>query len=320
MDRVRATSRARPAVGVALIGRALAARAPAAPSGPRRRSPSARTAPPSGCCRRWTTTSLVIESTSDRPVWVSTSVTSESQREDSPGVSSGTGTISSRRFLMRGHPAQHRRRTAAPRGRRSRTPRRAASSWSEHADEVADHVVDRDRLGPGAHPAGRDHRRQVVDQLPGHLPGDAAGADDDAGAQHGHRHAGRAEQALDLAPAAQVRGERLVVAAEAAEVDDLLHPGRGGGRTEGARGLGVERARSPWSPASARGSRPRGSRRAARRACRRRGRRRGPARPRPRSRRGAGSSPGRRGRPRRARGTAVARRSRRRRRPGRVRW
>ena len=48
----------------------------------------------------WTTTSLAIESTSERPAWVSTSVTSASQREESPGVSSGTGTISSRRFLI----------------------------------------------------------------------------------------------------------------------------------------------------------------------------------------------------------------------------
>ena len=43
-----------------------------------------------------TTTSLVIESTRDRPVWVSTSVTRDSQREDSCGVSSGTGTIARR--------------------------------------------------------------------------------------------------------------------------------------------------------------------------------------------------------------------------------
>ena len=40
-----------------------------------------------------TTTSLVIESTRLRPVVVSTSVTSDSQREDSWGESRGTGTI-----------------------------------------------------------------------------------------------------------------------------------------------------------------------------------------------------------------------------------
>ena len=42
-----------------------------------------------------TTTSLVIESISDRPVCTSTPVTRASQREDSCGESSGTGTTSS---------------------------------------------------------------------------------------------------------------------------------------------------------------------------------------------------------------------------------
>ena len=44
-----------------------------------------------------TTTSLLIESTRFRAVAVSTSVTRDSQREDSRGVSSGTATIGSRR-------------------------------------------------------------------------------------------------------------------------------------------------------------------------------------------------------------------------------
>ena len=45
---------------------------------------------------------------------------------------------------------------------------------------------------------------------------------------------------LDLAARAQVGGEVLVVVvAEPAHVDDLLHPGRGGRGAEGARGLGV---------------------------------------------------------------------------------
>ena len=47
-------------------------------------------------------------------------------------------------------------------------------------------------------------------------------ADDDPGAQRGDRDAGRAEQALDLAPALQVRGQVVVVVAEPAEVDDLV--------------------------------------------------------------------------------------------------
>ena len=47
-----------------------------------------------------TTTSLVIESISDRPVCTSTLVTRDSQREDNRGESSGTGTTSSRRPSM----------------------------------------------------------------------------------------------------------------------------------------------------------------------------------------------------------------------------
>ena len=80
--------------------------------------------------------------------------------------------------------------------------------------------------------------------------------DDDAGAQHGDRHAGLAEQPLDLAPAAQVRRQVVGVAAQPAEVDDLLHPGVGRGLAEGAGRLGVEPLEVAWSPASARGSRP----------------------------------------------------------------
>ena len=48
----------------------------------------------------FTTTSVAIESTSDRPVWVSTSVTSASQSDDSPGDSRGTGTTSSGRLMI----------------------------------------------------------------------------------------------------------------------------------------------------------------------------------------------------------------------------
>ena len=61
--------------------------------------------------------------------------------------------------------------------------------------------------------------------------------DDDPGPDDGHRDAGGPEQFLDLAAAAQVRRQRVLVVAEAAEVDDALQPGprtrlaecRGGG-------------------------------------------------------------------------------------------
>ena len=54
-----------------------------------------------------TITSLIIESTSDRPVRVSTSVTSESHRADSDGVRNGTGDHDSLAALDRGKPAHH---------------------------------------------------------------------------------------------------------------------------------------------------------------------------------------------------------------------
>ena len=47
-----------------------------------------------------TTTSLLIDSMSDRPVCTSTSVTSDSHRDDSDFDSSGTGTISNVRPSM----------------------------------------------------------------------------------------------------------------------------------------------------------------------------------------------------------------------------
>ncbi len=64
-------------------------------------------------------------------------------------------------------------------------------------------------------------------------------AHDDRRPQHGHRHARLAEQALDLAPAAQVRRQVLAVGAEPAQVDDLAAAGLRGGLPEGARGRGV---------------------------------------------------------------------------------
>ena len=53
----------------------------------------------------------------------------------------------------------------------------------DRLDEVVEHVLDRDRLGQGPHPARRDHDRQPVDQRADHLEGGAAGADDDRRAQ-----------------------------------------------------------------------------------------------------------------------------------------
>ena len=64
-------------------------------------------------------------------------------------------------------------------------------------------------------------------------------ADDDRGPQRGDGDAAAGEQVLDLAARAQVRGQLLVVAAEPAEVDDLLHAGLGRRGGEVARRLRV---------------------------------------------------------------------------------
>jgi hypothetical protein len=71
-------------------------------------------------------------------------------------------------------------------------------------------------------PAGRDHCRQVLDQLAGDLPGQALVADHDPSAQNRYWDAAHAEQPFDLPPAAQVRRQGVVVIAQPAEVDDLL--------------------------------------------------------------------------------------------------
>ena len=64
-------------------------------------------------------------------------------------------------------------------------------------------------------------------------------AHDDPGPQSRDRHPGRPEQGLDLAAAAQVRGEFVVIVAETAEVDDPAEPGLGGGAAEVQRRSGV---------------------------------------------------------------------------------
>jgi hypothetical protein len=73
---------------------------------------------------------------------------------------------------------------------------------TEHADQITDHVIHSDRLGPGTHPAWRDHRRQVLDQLASDLPGQTLITDNDPSAQHRHWDAAATKQSFDLPPAA----------------------------------------------------------------------------------------------------------------------
>ena len=185
-----------------------------------------------------TTTSLVIESISDRPVC---DVHAGHQRQPARGQLRGEQRHRQHEqhpALDGGDPAQHLQVLQYVRPADVQRPP-GRLGHLEHADQVAHHVRDGDRLGPGVHPARGDHGRQVLDELAGHLPGDAAVPDHDPGAQRGDRHPAPAEQPLHLAPAAQVRGQVVAVVTEPAEVDDPLEPGvgRGGGERAGGRGV-----------------------------------------------------------------------------------
>ncbi len=133
---------------------------------------------------------------------------------------------------------------------------------AQHAGEVDDHVVERDRLAARLHPARRDHHRQTLDQLSQHLPADAAVADDDPGSQCGGRRLSHQDR-LDLAPAAEVIGEVVALVAEPAEVHDLADAGLGGCRRQR-----FGRRRDPWRRSRYRRANARGSTRLRGRAVR----------------------------------------------------
>ena len=98
--------------------------------------------------------------------------------------------------------------------------------------EVAHHVVDGDRLRRRVHPARADHHRQPLHQRPDHLERQAAGADDDRGAELDHRDAGRAQVPPGLGTAAQMRRQRRGVVGQSAQIDDAPHAGSGRGAAE----------------------------------------------------------------------------------------
>ena len=144
----------------------------------------------------------------------------------------------------------------------------------ESRDEVVEHVLDRDRLCLGAHPARRDHHRQALDQLAEHLEGEAARADHDRGPELDRLHTRVGENAADLLATRKVARE-IAAGAEPTEVDDPAHARLARRGREVVRRRDDPAARS--SPPSS--SNGRGSRRSRRRASpvagtRSRGRRR----------------------------------------------
>ncbi len=86
-------------------------------------------------------------------------------------------------------------------------------------DQVLEHVVDRDRLGPVSKPGGRDHRRQSLHQVAHRAVRLAAGPDHHGGAEVHERWALLRERGRRGGAAAQVLG---ALVAEPAQVDDAL--------------------------------------------------------------------------------------------------
>jgi hypothetical protein len=84
------------------------------------------------------------------------------------------------------------------------------------AQQVLDDVVDGDRLGGGAQPAGGDHDGQSFDEVAQRAVGLAGGADDHGGAEVCERRPVGGERERGFVAAAQVLGDAVV--AEPAEV------------------------------------------------------------------------------------------------------
>ena len=123
------------------------------------------------------------------------------------------------------------------------------------AGEVADDVVERDRLGRRRDPARGDHRRQTIDEGDDGLERGASPADDHRGAQRRDRSRSGSQALAGLAPAAEVGRGGGTVVAEPTEIDDLaLRPPARKLRRRSAR-LPDPGARSPGSRGSGRGSR-----------------------------------------------------------------
>ena len=178
-----------------------------------------------------TITSLLIESTSARPVFTSTLVTSANQREDNDGVRNGTGMISDGPAFDGGDSAQHLNVFQ----HLGSTDIEDASNrlwYFEHTDEVTNNVRGRNGLSLGVYPTRSDHRRQMLDELAGYLPGNPAVTDDDSSPKHRNGDIRPAQQAFDLAATAQMRREVIGTVTQAAEVDDTAHSGSCGSLAE----------------------------------------------------------------------------------------
>src|SRR5690606_360009 len=112
------------------------------------------------------------------------------------------------------------------------------------ADQVVQHVAHGDRLDPVVQPARGDHHGQALGEVPHHLEGGAAGAEDHRCAQHHRRHLAGQEDVADLLAGGHVGGELLALRVDAAQIDDAVHlrACRSGGEGPGALTVAVREA------------------------------------------------------------------------------
>ena len=110
----------------------------------------------------------------------------------------------------------------------------------QHPDQVREDIAHGDRLTPGLHPAGSDHRREHLDEMAQHLERRTARTDHHRGAQFGGGNRTGREHLAHLVAAAEMIGQGGPgVVAQSAEIDDLSGTGAGCGVTEVGGGLSV---------------------------------------------------------------------------------
>ena len=114
----------------------------------------------------------------------------------------------------------------------------------ERRPQIRQHIVNRDRLGARVDPSGADHHRQPLDQRADHLERQAAGSDDDRGAELDDRYARFAQRLSRFQAALQMCRQGIRVVAESSEIDDAAHAGPGGGAAEVGGGLPIERGKA----------------------------------------------------------------------------
>src|SRR5579871_854173 len=93
----------------------------------------------------------------------------------------------------------------------------------ERGDEVAQDIIDGNRLSWYANPARRDHHRQTFHQRADQLERKAARTQDDRGTKFNYGDAAGSQNVAHLVPAAQVRRQRLLLVAQTAQVDNSLN-------------------------------------------------------------------------------------------------